>query len=300
MKNLNLFDRIEKIIKKKHKWNVSILIILVLLACSMMWILTMNYLNNLISYTDDTYGYYKSYYIAKAWLELALTEIDNTQIWFSQAISEDDPINLNNFSCIWCHFVSEVRWRSPFISNYFWQSTWCDENTALSLLSGESITLPLFYDNSANFAQVFDSVDHVKNIANYLNILRLIPVWSYPVWYELGLWVVFENSEYIFMKSMPLVQSENMFANYLDDFVDYYWNVLMDNWLLYLVISNPNDEEVKFCIWNKEWLDPYKTESRPTTKYFIMSRWEYKWKTIWLQAIYAQPIPSFFISPYSY
>ena len=62
-------------------------------------------------------------------------------------------------------------------------------------------------------------------------------------------------------------------------------------YLSYIVISNPTDYDVKFCInaWDSSW---------PTTKYFISSRWEYRWRTVWLQAIYAQPLPSFFINPY--
>jgi hypothetical protein len=45
-----------------------------------MGILSMNFLNNLLSYTDNSYSYYKSYYYAKAGLELALTEVDNSDV----------------------------------------------------------------------------------------------------------------------------------------------------------------------------------------------------------------------------
>lgn len=258
-----------------------------------------------MSYTDDTYSYYKSYYIAKAWLELALVEINNTEVWFNQWILGDSPINTNNFSCLWCHFQLQVRWRSPIISNNFWQTTWCEDN-ALLLLPAESITLPLFYDNSSTPSQVFDNSDYVVNISSELSNLKLIfPVWISYLEGELKLWVVFEtwwdaNSNYLFMKWMPMSHADYFFSQYVIDFNNKYdSHVWINNWLPYLVISNPNDYEVKFCIWNKEWLSVEKIQDWPTTKYFISSRGEFNWRTIWLQAIYSQPIPSFFINPYS-
>jgi len=299
-------DLLHSILKNKYNWNVSILIILVLVACSLMWILTMNFLRNLINYTDDTYSYYKSYYIAKAWLELALTEIDNTQVWFNHAIFDTTPINSNNFSCSWCYFQSQVLWRSATISNGFWQTTWCYDEIALSLLPSESITLPLFYDKSSSFYNIFIEENYTKNISDSLTGLVIIPIGTY-YWSELNLWVVFENWgntswDYLFMKWMPMYPTDYLFSNYVNAFNAKYHDdsIWTDNWLPYLVISNPNDFEVRFCLWNKNWLSPEKIQDWPATKYFIISRGEYNWRTVWLQAIYAQPIPSFFISPYSY
>lgn len=255
-------------------------------------------------YTDDTYSYYKSYYIAKAWLELALTEIDNTDVGFNHAIFDNNPINSNNFSCVWCYFESQVLWRSPIISNKFWQTTWCNDDNALSLKSAESITLPLFYDNSKNFYNIF--IDNsVENISKFLSNLRLIfPDWINYLWKKLNLWVVFEtwwSTLYLLMAWISMQPSDSFFSSYVLDFNDKYGESVWEkSWLPYLVISNPNDDEVRFCIWNKEWLSLEKIQDRATTKYFISSRGEYNWRTIWLQAIYAQPIPSFFISPYSY
>lgn len=255
-----------------------------------------------MSYTDDTYSYYKSYYISKAWLELALTEINNTDVWFSHTIPEDSIINTNNFSCIWCHFESQVLWRYPIVSNNFWQTTWCDEDNVLSLWKAESITLPLFYDNSLSSDQVFDNSNHIVNVSSALSNLRLIfPAWINYLWSQLKLWVVYEtwwitNRTYLFMRWISMNLADNFFTKYVQEYnSEYDPSVWEKNWLPYLVISNPNPFEVKFCIWNKDW----SSQDIPTTKYFISSRGEYNWRTIWLQAVYAQPIPSFFISPYS-
>ena len=89
----------------------------------------------------------------------------------------------------------------------------------------------------------------------------------------------------------------NFFMNYFNKFDEIYvnsvwWNQAVNKYYPYIIISNPNSQDISFCITHDsvEW---------PTTKYFISSLWEYMWKTVWLQAIYAQPTPSFFINAYS-
>lgn len=290
-----------KLMNRKLNWNISILVILVLLACSLMGILSMNFLNNLLSYTDNSYSYYKSYYYAKAWLELALTEIDNSDVWFSHNIPLTDVIN-NNLGWTWEWFIVSILWRSTFLSNEFWKNTECNENTALSIPAKWSMTLPMFYDNSSDYNKIFSKDSDYNLLANSRQELSIR---NYP-WGQynnpiLDIWVVFQSWDsmlwdYIYMTWLEF--NSTFFQKYFQEFQTMYrdepWSY---GYLSYIVISNPNEAEVKFCIdaWssntNKEF--PW-----PTTKYFISSRWEYRWRTVWLQAIYAQPLPSFFINPY--
>lgn len=289
--------RITKLGYRKLNWNISILVILVLLACSLMGILSMNFLNNLLSYTDNSYSYYKSYYYAKAWLELALTEIDNSDVWFSHNIPLTDVIN-NNLGWTWEWFIVSILWRSTFLSNEFWKNTECNENTALSIPAKWSMTLPMFYDNSSDYDKIFSKDSDYNLLANSRQELSIR---NYP-WGQynnpiLDIWVVFQSWDsmlwdYIYMTWLEF--NSTFFQKYFQEFQTMYrdepWSY---GYLSYIVISNPNEAEVKFCIdaTNKEF--PW-----PTTKYFISSRWEYRWRTVWLQAIYAQPLPSFFINPY--
>jgi hypothetical protein len=55
------------------------------------------------------YSYNKSYYYAKAGLELALVEIDNAGIGFSNNISINDDIFVDNFDCDNCGFELGVE-----------------------------------------------------------------------------------------------------------------------------------------------------------------------------------------------
>jgi len=285
---------------RKLKWNVTIMVILILLACSLFGILTIIFLNSLISYTDDSYGYYKSYYTAKAWLELALTEINNSSAGFSHKINTWDNININNFDCVWCHFQSEILWRSSFISENFW--LWwetCDDENALTILSWWSMALPLFYDNSSDFAQLMSyshclSWNDCDNQFTQLNSLSLyFPANFNSQLYTGNIWLVFlswddVSWEYLYMTWMKL--NSNLLLTYYNKFLDMYWYV---NLLPYLVLSNPtvNNTDIKFCIKSND-------QKIPTTKYFISSVGEYMWKTVWLQAIYAQPVASFLVNPY--
>ena len=288
---------------RKLKWNISIMVILVLLACSLIGLLTVIFLNSLISYTDDTYSYHKSYYIAKAWLELALTEIDNSSVWFSQNISSWNIINTNNFDCVWCHFTSHIQWRSSIISNNFWQGGECDEDSALSLDPWESMTIPMFYDRASTFGEIFSEQDFIDLLWKYRMKLTLVPMWW--IGQDLNIWVIFQewslmwgvSREYLYMTWLSM--NNNIFYNYFIAFQNIYDAYVQTNYYPYIIISNPNESKVKFCI--KSWEDDTeKQASWPTTKYFISSIGEYMGKTVWLQAIYAQPIPSFFINPYSY
>jgi hypothetical protein len=59
---------------------------------------------------------------------------------------------------------------------------------------------------------------------------------------------------------------------------------------LYLMISNPEDTPVSFCFSSSVDL--------PATKFYVTSLWNYQWKYVGMQAIYAQPIPSFMFNGY--
>ena len=286
------------------KWNVSIMVILILMACSLIWLLTVIFLNSLISYTDDIYSYHKSYYVAKAWLELALTEIDNSAMWFSHDIDSGNMIN-NNFDCVWCYFTSHIKWRSGIISNEFWKSSVCDETTALALQPWESMTIPMFYDKTSDFYKILsrDYYDIGYLWPSRMSLGLSCPNNSCPN-VNLNVWVIFQSWsldgdiswEFLYMTGISMNNS-TFFTTYFNGFWSLYGNIINNlpnkNLYPYIIASNPSTHEVKFCITNSY------DANWPATKYFISSIWEYAWRTVGLQAIYAQPTPSFFINPYS-
>ncbi len=290
---------------RNPKWNISILVIFVLLASSLIWILTMNFVKQMVSYTNDMYSYNKSYYYAKAGLELALVEIDNAGIGFSNKIEVGDDIFVDNFDCNNCGFELEINWKTQHLSDKFWMWSGCDDDNAFVLGDGESMILPLFTQAPIeNNLAVFDEdIKYNKDVLKHIDDLQLINNQPYEGKFNLGLIVLLDGEiqrDLLFMKSFD--GSKDMFQNYFEDYENYYGrNILEDDkYLMYLVFSNVEEELVSFCVHMDDINIPgNKIKIKlATTKFFVKSLWTYINKTIGLNAIYGQPIPSFLNSIY--
>jgi|GEM_PF-5054546 len=69
----------------------------------------MHFVKQMMSYTSQINDYYKSYYISKAGLELALTEIDNAGIGFFRDSNDQDDIFEQNFDCSNCDLDLSIQ-----------------------------------------------------------------------------------------------------------------------------------------------------------------------------------------------
>lgn len=296
---------------KNKKWNISILVIFILLASSLIWILTSNYVRELLSYSDGISKYYKTYYISKWWLELALAQINNRGVWFQYTISSWNDISYSNFLFTWASsFVSDVHWVDPKISKSFDQSTWC--KYPFSLSGGDSVVLPLFKD-IFNWS-VADSLTWKIEYRNLAFNLKYAKVKTDDMNKKINLWIIFLSGsdihdQWFFFKSFLLNESSisdfiKQFESYARDIfignrslVDYYQKdeVFQDNYMRsYLVLSNPqNQSNVKFCIsvdeqiwnlWNNVLALPY---------YYVKVTWKTADFLLWLDSQISQPIPSF-------
>jgi hypothetical protein len=58
----------------RYKGNISLLVIFILLGSALIALLAMSQIKNLMRYGATTSNYFKAYYLAKAGLELAITE----------------------------------------------------------------------------------------------------------------------------------------------------------------------------------------------------------------------------------
>lgn len=295
---------IKLMIKNRIKWNISILVILVLLASAVMWVLTMNFLKQMISYTNDTYSYHKSYYFAKAWLELSLVQVDNSAIWFSNNISNQDLIFSDNFVCENCWFDVDIKGATQYLSNKFWLSTGCNDDTAFFLKWGESVVVPMFTQAKiVSTYDVFDEqVDYNFDILKYRDHLKFVKNQEYN--WNINLWLIILSwsdiqRDFLFIKSYDTVQ--DVFQRYFKAFDDFYWDVLdRSNYFSYIIVSNVDPQELSFCIHlddiNQWWL--LKIVNLPTMNFFISSLWNFMGRDISLQAIYWQPIPGFLATTY--
>ncbi len=294
------------ILSKKYSWNISILVIFVLLASSLIGILTMNFVKQMVSYTNDMHSYYKSYYHAKAGLELSLVEINNAGIWFSNQIWSGDDIFVDNFSCSTCDFDVEIQGKTQYLSDKFWLGTWCGDENAFVLIKWESMALPLFVQEDINNnLEVFDDSDEYNiDLLKYVDELEFNSNQDYDGKFNLWLIVLLDNvvqRDLLFIKSYDW--DKQMIRNYFKDYFAYYWDDIFKNkeYLAYLLMTNVDNNESSFCISiddiNEWWLS--KMIYIPTMKFFVSSISSFLDKTVWLNAIYSQPIPWFLLNTYS-
>jgi len=279
---------------KKLKWNILILVILVMLTVAMMWLLTMSFLKQMFNYTINLDGYYKSYYLSKAWIELALTEIDNSDVGFSNRITGPNNIFTQNLCAgMDCSVDLTIMGGTKNLSEEFWDYNGCDKPIVLS--GGESFALPLFLQQyqPSNVAIISGSAkDYTAPIASKFGEISVVPM-SGSNDIELNLSLVFPdiNSQlenlYIGGESF----SKDMFSKFYEHAKISKNSLDKDkNDKLYLMISNPTEDTVSFCLTADFEI--------PATKFYVISLWNYNWKYVWMQAIYAQPIPSFMFYGY--
>lgn len=296
------------------KWNISILIIFVLLISGLIGMLTMNFIKDMLRYTNDIYSYNKAYYQANAGMELALTEIDNSGIWFSNKINEWDSIFVDNFDCVDCKLKMKLKWKTQYLSDKFWLGNECNDDNKFILQSGGSVVIPLFTQvepwNHANilhnnFNNINDVLDYDKDILHYTDYFNFKSE-DFSKNFNIWLFVLSGNdiqTDLIYIKSLSW--KEDMIKDYFDMYKEYYnWEGVLGNedYFMYLIISNVENDEVSFCInidlvtiphWN------WSIIQLPTMNYFVNSLASYGDKTVWLQAIYRQPIPDFLINSFN-
>lgn len=279
--------------EKKLEWNILILVILVMLTVAMMWLLTMSFLKQMFTYTINLDGYYKSYYLSKAWIELALTEIDNSKVWFSNSILWNDNIFTQNLcEGLDCSVDLTISGRAKNLNNYFWDDVNCTPENAFTLEWWESFALPLFLQDMwiSNADIVLWNWDTSSIVSNIRNTLRMTKPDNISDGRQLTLSLVFPTLD---------DQLNNLYIA-TEDFDDsmiysFIWSALetsnLDNKELYLMVSNPEESPVSFCFSSS-------VDELPATKFYVLSVWNYQWKYVGMQAIYAQPIPSFMFNGY--
>ena len=307
---INLIRK-NRIVKWKKQWNILIFVILLMLAASMLWLLTMSFLKEMFTYTSELEWYYKSYYMSKAWLELALVEINNSNVGLSSNVTWWANIIVNNFDCEDCSFEMDIRWKSLFLSDKFWLWTGCTQENAFVLGPWESFLLPLFAQNNTDSINdivggrvgVQSLLEHIENLS-----IEAINTGVEPT--NVNVWIFFMSwdellFDYIYIASGNL--NSRLIQDYWSEFVRYYSNEVVRSlqaYQAYLLLSNysSGSSTIPFCIRVETPSESYGAVNSdyrfPTTKYYVISLWKHKSKYVWLQAIYTQPVPNFMLNTY--
>ena len=290
---MNRFFRLKT--RKKCKWlkgNVSLLIILILLASSVIAMLSINQIQRLLTYGNMTFNYFRAFYLAKAWTELWLTEVYNRENWFEQSITwieEDDDGNIvdihdiirENFMWEWNkyewfrpYFNMEIKSRFKKITNDI-KSDNCDGNK-IELKGWDWIVLSLFSDNTSNIEDILNP--EKWNLDAYKYILSFDDL----VWNTIRLWgFSYDNNgnmDYI------SVQDEKD----LSKFMETLWASSFKSWKKqYLTIKNSGTSDISFCLKNQ------RGENKiPYSHYLIDVQWHYGDMEVWLESIVKKDIPA--------
>lgn len=264
-----------KIRNKKLKGNVSLLVIFVLLASSVISLLSINQIQRLLTYGNMTFNYFRAFYLAKAGTELWLTEVYNSGDGFNHEVLSGSAIVtwnlLSGYEWFEPYFNMTITWSFATLTNDIRNSE-CNNENKIRLTSWAWIMLSLFSDDNKNLNTILSDNIGNKKLWNFYNL------------------------------SINSTSSELTFAfftynnsGYMTDIVVSTWTDLKnfiegqkidegDKW--YLTIKNPGtwDEVAEFCITMDGDLIPYSDS-------LITVFWHYGDMEVWLQSIVKKWVP---------
>jgi len=307
----------------KKRGNISILVIFILLASSLLGILSMNFVQQMMKQSTVVNSYYKAYYLSKALIEIGLSQIQHRGIGFEYTIHTWDDIVRNNF------FSGHRFAISSYISGtavLLSQKFRLDPPSCQFpyLLSGwQSIILPLIKENYVWLVTwTFGSIITYQNIANLFKTDKIKVVSSSAWEVTFGILILSGNDlspNGIFFRTWMLTSAwissfKQQFELYLSTIDSvlypleaqlknrYEQSWLIENWFsMYFMISNGSDIPQSFCIAVDQPNPsiPWYIAVLPTDTFFLQSQASYSDQHVALDASYAQPIPGFLFNTYS-
>lgn len=273
-----------KIRNKKLKGNVSLLVIFVLLASSVISLLSINQIQRLLTYGNMTFNYFRAFYLAKAGTELGLTEVYNRWDGFNHEILSGSAIITWNFlsGYEWFepHFEMTITWSFTTLTNDIRNSD-CSWNK-IRLTSWAWIMLSLFSDSASNeqINTILSDYSWVKTLSNDRNLNFKNIEWKWWIVNYFTFWLFDYDDDW----NMNNIFVETWNANSLSVFLDHINNL---NWTRkYLTIKNPGtwDEVAEFCI-------TMENEPIPYSDSLITVFWHYGDMEVWLQSIVKKWVP---------
>jgi len=279
-----------KIRKKRLKGNISLLIIIVLLASSVIALLSINQIQRLLSYGNMTFNYFRSFYLAKAWTELWLAEIYYSEAGFKHTINSWDAIvtwNLVwNYTWFNPYFTMSITWSFAYITNDIRFSNGCSGDNKIILYSWDWIVLPLFKD---------DTVWLISNILTWhSNPISLNESFIEDIQFteltpadppELTFWLFsYENDS---MEDFVVKTWTNLTYFLQNNIENIHTDGSKKN---YLTIMNYNDESVSFCIQNSS------NNLIPYSDFLLTVHANYWDMEVWIQSVIKKEVPWWFMN----
>ena len=278
-----------KIRNKKLKGNVSLLVIFVLLASSVISLLSINQIQRLLTYGNMTFNYFRAFYMAKAWTELWLTEVYNSGDGFNHEVLSGSAIVtwnlLSGYEWFEPYFNMTITWSFATLTNDIRNSE-CNNENKIRLTSWAWIMLSLFSEEKKkkwNLSNILS--EDKKEITKLRDYTQLSLNW--------------DNSELTFALFAYVKDEE--WIEYMSDIVVHTWNSLnsffnnedVESFISknnsvdkkYLTIKNSWTEDVEFCVTMNN------NEPIPYSDSLITVFWHYGDMEVWLQSIVKKWVP---------
>ena len=309
----------------KVQWNISLIIIFILTISSLIGLLTLSYVQNLLSYSSDFYHYQKALYLARGWIDAQLVALNHHDAWYEHTINSWSTLVVwyNCLSNKICDIDSTIDGRR--FDQWFGQqpviNDECTNENAYSLWSGESVVLPLYYDHGQD-TNGNDNIELISLLDPSLDIVMQVIKWD-SLWLWFAIWPWGETNvdrDLLFqIYSWETVQTSEstIITEFLNDTTPLYFlsgidtsndiinpkSAQFSEFNNFLVIMNPalswetaniNPQGVQFCLkqqgGDEAWLPIHRT--------VIASRARYGSVNVWIEAVRTITYPDFLFTTF--
>lgn len=279
---------------RRLKGNISLLVIFILLASSVIALLSINQIQHLLTYWNMTFNYFRAFYLAKAWTELWLTEVYHREAWFENMINSWDSVITENLVWIYTwfdpHFIMNISWNFLYLTDDVRYTDGCDIGNRIVLGTWEGVVLSLFKDSTSSIQQIltWTNESNIQRLSNdEIEQLKMDDVDRVWWWSKYFMFWLFDYDNAWDMWSI-VVKTWADLNNFLNSEINNVGGIRR-----YLSIKNPWtwNEIVSFCILSKQ-----DGKLIPYTDSLITVRGNYADMEVWLQSVVKRQTPSWSIN----
>jgi len=223
-----------------RKWNINIFVIFVLLAVSLLGLLTVLSVQRIMNYRNLIRWYAQSYYYAKAGIETMLTLKNSRGLGFEYVLGT--WLFSSNFECDNCEWNVRMVARNRFTENTYWQKDSCDSGFVLWIW--ELKLVAMFYDKGGenNLKDLLEAEIEYENLLEKRNSMYLKNLKWENDNIDLIIWLVWSGKTFIQNYSGLSYKNLSDFWNSYSALWDF-----MDHEDAYLVFANNSNEELNLC-----------------------------------------------------
>lgn len=294
--------------------NVSILVMFIMIATSLMGLLAMHFVQQMMEYSGVVHDYYKTYYLTKAGIEIGLTESNIRGIWFSTQISS--WFFAKNMICgDRCKVDTQVMGSTPIARELFRNElTECNLSNAFHFKKWDNLMLPLFseqiFQTQKKNLEQLDSSKGAENWSKYLalskdtiekiEIQKISDNNNFKA--NMGILAIKKNNDWTlgeFNTDITYFQKISFWEDSIKEFLKRFSEIYTDSTIFtqnffYLLIGNASDSEVVFCVSTPKNQFSSNAKKLPTQRFWIESIAKFDDTKMSMEALYKQAIPSFF------